>query len=112
MATTVARPRPTVPKVDVSTPRWFERLPVWASMGGFLLILVAAPLFMRTRSLSAQFWMDEAITTGIASPPLSAPRGILRHDGTPPLYYMLLHVWIQIFGASESATHALSLVFG
>ena len=25
---------------------------------------------------------------------------------------MLLHVWMQIFGASESATHALSLVFG
>ena len=42
MATTVARPRPTVPKVDVSTPRWFERLPVWASMGGFLLILMVA----------------------------------------------------------------------
>ena len=69
MATTVARPRPTVPKVDVTTPRWFERLPVWASMGGFLLILMLASLFMRTRYLSGQFWMDEAITTGIVSSP-------------------------------------------
>ena len=112
MATTVARPRPTVPKVDVTTPRWFERLPVWASMGGFLLILMLASLFMRTRYLSGQFWMDEAITTGISSHSLSAIPGILRHDGNPPLYYMLLHVWMQIFGASESATHALSLVFG
>jgi hypothetical protein len=28
------------------------------------------------------------------------------------LFYLLLHVWISVFGASESATHALSLVFG
>ena len=59
-----------------------------------------------------QFWEDEAITTGIASHSLSAIPGILRHDGSPPLFYMLLHVWISVFGASESATHALSLVFG
>ncbi|HEY1509684.1 MAG TPA: glycosyltransferase family 39 protein [Solirubrobacteraceae bacterium] len=112
MATTVARPRHTVPTVDVSTPRWFERIPIWASTGGFLLLLMLASTFMRTRYLSGQFWMDEAITTGIASHSLSAIPGILRHDGNPPLYYMMLHVWIQIFGASESATHALSLVFG
>ena len=67
---------------------------------------------MRTRYLSGQFWMDEAITTGISSHSLSAIPGILRHDGNPPLYYMLLHVWMSIFGASEAATHALSLVFG
>jgi mannosyltransferase len=112
MATTVSRPRHTVPRVDVSTPRWFERMPIWASTGGFLLLLMLASAFMRTRYLSGQFWMDEAITTGIASHSLSAIPGILRHDGNPPLYYMMLHVWIQIFGASESATHALSLVFG
>jgi uncharacterized membrane protein len=37
---------------------------------------------------------------------------VLRQDGSPPLYYLLLHFWIQAFGASESATHALSLLFG
>ena len=56
--------------------------------------------------------MDEAITTGISSHSLSAIPGILRHDGNPPLYYLLLHVWMSIFGTSESATHALSVVFG
>jgi mannosyltransferase len=112
MATTVARPRPSVPKVDVSSPRWFERMPLWASMGGFLLVLMLLSAFLRTRYLSGQFWMDEAITTGISSHSLSAIPGILRHDGNPPLYYLMLHVWIQIFGAGESATHSLSLVFG
>src|SRR2546421_11289250 len=112
MATTVSRPRPSVPKVDVRTPRWFARIPVWASMGGFLLVLMLASAFMRTRYLSGQFWMDEAITTGISSHSLSAIPGILRHDGNPPLYYLLLHFWMRAFGTSEAATHSLSLVFG
>src|SRR5581483_4040937 len=65
-----------------------------------------------TRYINGQFWMDEAITTGIASHSLSAIPGILRHDGSPPLFYLILHVWIQIFGASETATHALTLTIG
>ena len=36
---------------------------------------------------------------------------MLRQDGSPPLYYMLLHFWVNIFGTGEHATHALSLVF-
>ena len=27
---------------------------------------------------------------------------VLRHDGSPPLYYLLLHVWMSVFGSSES----------
>jgi uncharacterized membrane protein len=56
--------------------------------------------------------MDEAITTGIASHPLAQIPGILRHDGSPPLFYLLLHFWIQLFGTSETATHSLSLLCG
>ena len=37
---------------------------------------------------------------------------MLRHDGSPPLYYLLLHVWMSAFGSSESSTHTLSLIFG
>jgi hypothetical protein len=36
---------------------------------------------------------------------------VLREDGSPPAYYLLLHVWIDWFGDGERATHALSLVF-
>ena len=32
-------------------------------------------------------------------------------DGSPPLYYLLLHGWMAIFGETEAATRALSLVF-
>jgi mannosyltransferase len=113
---TVTAPPGGIPRVaDVREPKRFERIPVWASTGVVLIVLMAISAYVRTRYLSApvgQFWEDEAITTGIASHSLSAIPGILRHDGAPPLFYMLLHVWISVFGASESATHALSLVFG
>ena len=112
MATTVARPRRTLPKVDVPSPDWLNRMPQWAFAGGVCLVLMAVSTFLRTRYISGQYWMDEAITTGISSHSLSAIPGILRHDGNPPLYYMLLHVWMSLFGSSEASTHSLSVVFG
>ena len=72
----------------------------------------AISAYLRTRYITGQFWEDEAITTGIASHSLSAIPGVMRHDGSPPLFYLMLHVWISIFGASEAATHSLSLLFG
>ncbi|HEY1523811.1 MAG TPA: glycosyltransferase family 39 protein [Solirubrobacteraceae bacterium] len=115
MATVTA---PTAPSrrfprvVDVPQPRWLMRIPNWAIAAAVLVILLAVSAYMRTRYLSVQFWMDEAITTGISSHPLGAIPGLLRHDGSPPLFYFLLHFWMQAFGTSESATHSLSLVFG
>ncbi len=103
----------SVPKVlDLREPTWLERFPSWVTTGGFLIVLMLASTVIRTRYVSGQFWMDEAITTGIASHPLGQIPGLLRHDGSPPLFYVLLHFWIQGFGASETATHWLSLVFG
>ncbi len=117
MATT-APPPPllSTPEVrDVEGPRWFRRAPGWLTAGGLLFLLVALSAFLRTRDLTGgkgQFWMDEAITTGISSHPLTAIPGILRHDGSPPLFYLLLHVWIGLFGNSEAATHALPVLLG
>ena len=36
---------------------------------------------------------------------------MLHQDGSPPAYYMLLGLWIRVFGDSEAATHTLSLCF-
>ena len=93
-------------------PGWYLRLPEWARVGGFLLIVSAVSLYFRTRFISGQFWMDEGITVGIASHPLTAIPGVLRMDGSPPLFYMLLHIWMSWFGDSEAATHSLALLSG
>jgi mannosyltransferase len=96
----------------VREPKLLKRVPIWASTAAILVVLTAISAYLRTHYITGQFWEDEAITTGIASHSLSAIPGVLRHDGSPPLFYMLLHVWISLFGASEAATHSLSVVFG
>lgn len=76
-----------------------------------VLALVGLSAFLRTRAIGAGFWMDEGIAVGIASHPLREIPGVLLQDGAPPLYYLLLHVWIAAFGDGEAVTHALSAGF-
>ena len=59
---------------------------------------------------SSHLWLDEALTVNIAKLPLSRIPDALRHDGSPPLYYLLLHWWIAAFGAGDIAVRALSAV--
>ncbi len=84
-----------------------------SAAGGVALftLLVALSLFSRTREIGAAFWIDEGLSVGISSFPLTEIPGVLRQDGSPPLYYLLLHLWMDAFGTGEAATHALSLVF-
>jgi hypothetical protein len=112
MSTATAPTRGIPRMADVREPDWLRRLPTWVWAGGVLLVLMAISAYLRTRFISGQFWMDEAITTGVSSHSLGAIPGILRHDGNPPLYYALLHGWMSVFGSGESATHGLSLLFG
>lgn len=77
-----------------------------------LTVLVLVSLFLRTRELHAGFWIDEGISVGIAHEHWSSIPGLLRQDGSPPVYYMLLGLWIRLFGDGVAATHTLSLVFG
>ena len=74
-----------------------------------LALLLALSLYLRTRAILAGFWIDEGLSVGISSLPLTEIPGVLKQDGSPPLYYLLLHVWMDAFGTSEGATHAFSL---
>src|SRR3546814_472074 len=53
-------------------------------------------------------WLDEALSVNIASLPLGDIEGALRRDGHPPLYYWLLHGWMEVFGDGDRAARALS----
>jgi mannosyltransferase len=76
---------------------------------GFLLGLSA---YVRTRDLGASLWIDEGISAGIASHPAGEIPVLLRQDGSPPAYYLLLHAWTEIAGTGEAALRAPSLLFG
>ena len=60
--------------------------------------------------MTRAYWVDEGISVGISGHSLVRILGLLRMDGSPPLYYLVLHVWIRLFGRSEAATHGLSLL--
>jgi hypothetical protein len=78
-------------------------------LGVGALTLLAA--LVRHRALAAPFWIDEGLSVGIASHPLADIPSVLRLDGSPPLYYLLLHGWIAVAGDSERSTHLLSTAF-
>src|SRR5215208_1038827 len=66
--------------------------------------LLAISLAYKARGLGSAYWIDEGLSVGIGSHPLLDIPGLLVKDGSPPLYYMLLHVWMGWFGTSEFAT--------
>jgi hypothetical protein len=76
-----------------------------------VVVLVAVSLLLRTGALHAGYWIDEGIAVGIASHGLLDIPGRLAQDGSPPLYYLLLHLWMGVVGSGEAATRALSLLF-
>ncbi len=83
------------------------RLLVPAALAAVLVVAIVFR-FLTTSDL----WLDEALTVNIAKLPLSELQHALRQDGAPPLYYVLLHGWIQVFGSGDVAVRALSGVLG
>jgi hypothetical protein len=71
---------------------------------------MAIAALIRIPTLGRAYWVDEGISIGIAHHPLSRIPTVLRLDGSPPLYYLVLHLWMNLVGSGEVATHLLSLV--
>lgn len=57
------------------------------------------------------FWLDEATSLFLARMDLPTLVAWTAHDIHPPLYYVLLHFWL-VFGSSEAALRALSVLVG
>ena len=73
--------------------------------------LVVVAMVFRFEGRGMSFWLDEGLSVGIASHPLTDIPSLLRQDGAPPLYYLVLHLWMLAFGTSEEAVRGLSLLF-
>jgi len=66
------------------------------AVGVVLRFVAASPL-----------WLDEALSANLADLPLGDLADALRHDGNPPLYFVILHGWTGIFGNSTGVVRAL-----
>ncbi|MGA2208897.1 MAG: hypothetical protein ABSH30_04595 [Acidimicrobiales bacterium] len=94
------------------TPGGSARWPGWAiAAKAAVVVTLGLAIWLRFQTPSA-LWLDEALTVDIARAPLHEIPGLLRDDGAPPLYYYLLHFWMQLFGQSNLATRSLSGVLG
>jgi uncharacterized membrane protein len=68
-------------------------------------LVVAVVLRFWPRS---SLWLDEAQSVAFARLPLAHIPHALRTDGAPPLYYLILHVWMRLFGSGNLTVRALS----
>jgi uncharacterized membrane protein len=75
------------------------------------VLLVAGGVFLRFYTNSA-LWLDEALTVNRSSLPIGSIAHSLKQDGAPPLYYYMLHFWMELFGRSDFATRSLSGLIG
>ncbi len=91
--------------------RW-DRLAWYA----FWVAIAAAVVYCLLVRLWAPrgLWLDESQSIAIARLPLSGHGPTLfdglKQDGSPPLYYLLLHFWIELFGNGDRVVRALSFV--
>lgn len=65
------------------------------------------PLVYLTQSI----WRDEGFSYFMAKPPIWEIITQSIHDFNPPLYYIFLHVWMNIFGESDIALRMMSFTF-
>ena len=84
-----------------ATGRWLG----WLAVAGAVGLGVALRAWTRS-----DLWLDEALSVNIARLPPGELFEALRHDGHPPLYYLLLHGWIEVFGDGDEAVRSLSAV--
>lgn len=75
-----------------------------------VVALMGVAIGLRWRTIGTSYWGDEAIAIGIATHSIGSLPHYLVNDGSPPLYYVVLHYWMDLFGRSEEATHALSVI--
>lgn len=80
----------------------------WVAVPGITLLAIALRLWQID---ATSLWMDEAWSVWIANRPFAGVLALVRQaDVHPPLYYILLRIWMSVFGSSPAAVRSLSVV--
>jgi mannosyltransferase len=108
MAVAASRPRESAPETAGS--EWLtQERSLWLLAG-----IVAIGAAIRFSTLDQQsFWLDEATTWGIVSHGLGHVLSTVpKTESTPPLYYVLVWLWTQLFGTGEVGLRSFSALCG
>ena len=89
---------------------------VWLERRGFLLLfaILILGVFLRLHQLNFQsLWLDELHSVIGASPESSVGQVVeYSKNDQPPLYFLLLHFWLRVFGNEDYQARLLSVLFG
>ena len=73
-----------------------------------VFLILALGFILRVLWLDREgLWLDEYASWWCASGDLN--RALAAERSNPPLYYVMLHFWVQIFGTSEIALRSFSI---
>jgi uncharacterized membrane protein len=79
-----------------------------------IFLILAASFILRLISINQSLWLDEAI--GAEAVRDFSLTGLIsefpKFDNHPPLYYLVLKLWTDMFGYSELSLRVPSVVFG
>lgn len=67
-------------------------------------------LLMLVRAAGREFWLDEYYTALLANMDMPDMFRYLRGDVHPPVYYLIINLWRRVFGDSEIALRAFSII--
>lgn len=79
-------------------------------VGVIAILLLAINLFLKLFWYAdVSLWLDEAFTIFEAEKPVSWIIADCKTDQNPPLYLIIVHYWIKLFGISEFDVRSLSI---
>lgn len=74
-----------------------------------VLVVLTLSALVRSHALeTSSYWIDEMVSLHFAK---AASWSSVFWDNNPPLYHLLLKVWVRLFGDGEAATRTLSVFF-
>lgn len=78
-----------------------------------IYIILFFGLILRLISINQSLWLDEATTALVSKMPIADFfTRFMPADFHPPLYYLIMHYWVSIFGNSEVILRIPSVIFG
>ncbi|MBU1988491.1 MAG: glycosyltransferase family 39 protein, partial [Nanoarchaeota archaeon] len=80
-----------------------------------LILIILTGLVLRFSAIDKEgYWLDEGFTLITATKPnlMEVTNSVLFYETSPPLYFYILNIWVELFGNSPYSTRALSALFG
>ena len=115
---TLSYPAKSSPRAGAATAQKRSRSDIWSARRVDLLIVgacVILALALRGMyALRSGLWRDEALFLYLVRYPTfgDTVQFLRLHESHPPLFYLMMRLWLRLFGSTDNAALALPVVLG